>query len=126
MVADSLPSRVDRLLCLRIANELVPCLRESHSYEEGIVFPAFLKGSGEERVRGASVRRLEAEHVQDECAAQDLTEMLMSIGHGSSVANPEALGFMLRAFFESLRRHIAFEREHLLPELVTLPGDEYH
>ncbi|TFF20657.1 hemerythrin domain-containing protein [Jiella endophytica] len=29
----------------------------------------------------------------------------------------EALGYMLRGFFEGLRRHIAFEEEHLLPLL---------
>ena len=29
--------------------------------------------------------------------------------------NPEALGYMLRAFFDTTRRHIAFEREHILP-----------
>lgn len=41
--------------------------------------------------------------------------MLFEIGHGAAIANPEALGFMLRAFFDSVRRHIAFEREHVLP-----------
>ena len=31
----------------------------------------------------------------------------------------EALGYMLRGFFEGLRRHIAFEEEHLVPLLAT-------
>ncbi|MBO0903834.1 hemerythrin domain-containing protein [Jiella sonneratiae] len=37
------------------------------------------------------------------------------------VADPvaEVLGYMLRGFFEGLRRHIAFEEEHLLPLLAT-------
>ena len=39
----------------------------------------------------------------------------MAIGHGAGVENPEAVGFMLRGLFETLRRHIAFEREHVLP-----------
>ncbi|NDW04440.1 hypothetical protein GTK09_08345 [Jiella sp. 40Bstr34] len=40
---------------------------------------------------------------------------------GSS-ANPaaEALGYMLRGFFEGLRRHIAFEEEHLVPLLAKI------
>lgn len=120
-VADGLPSRIDRLLCLRIASELVPQLRECHRYEERTVFPAFVKAGPDPNVRAASIRRLEAEHLQDECAAQDLTDVLLAIGHGSAVENPEALGFMLRAFFEALRRHIAFEEEHLLPALTALP-----
>lgn len=114
-IADGLPSRVDRLKCLLVANELVPLLRMCHSYEEEYVFPAFAGDS--DAARTASIRRLKAEHVEDECAAQDLTDTLLAIGHGGAVANPEALGFMLRGFFDSLRRHVAFEREHVLPKL---------
>ena len=118
-IADALPSAVDRMECLRIASELVPLLRESHRYEEETIFPAFEKVQGASyAARAASVRRLRAEHVEDECAAQNLTEVLLEIGHGAVIDNPEALGFMLRAFFETLRRHIAFEREHILP-IVT-------
>lgn len=114
-IADALPS-VDRVLCLQVANELVPLLREAHRYEEEEVFPIFEKSGGPAlTARLASVRRLKAEHVEDECAAQDLTDILMEIGHGGPIANPEALGFMLRAFFDTLRRHIAFEREHVVP-----------
>ncbi len=39
-------------------------------------------------------------------------------GHADPVA--EALGYMLRGFFEGLRRHIAFEEEHLVPLLASL------
>jgi hemerythrin-like domain-containing protein len=114
-IADTLPS-VDRLECLQLANQLVPLLREAHRYEEDEVFPVFERAGGLGLVaRIASVRRLKAEHIEDECAAQDLTELLLEIGHGGPIANPEALGFMLRAFFDTLRRHIAFEREHVVP-----------
>jgi hypothetical protein len=44
-------------------------------------------------------------------------EAVMAIGHGRSTDNAEVVGFMLRGFFESLRRHIAFEREHVLPRI---------
>jgi len=109
--ADALPSHLDRMKCLQVANELVPLLRDSHHYEEETVFPAFEKGSADAAAGAASVRRLKTEHVEDECAAQDITDMLLAIGH------PESLGLMLRAFFDTLRRHIAFEREHVLPLL---------
>ena len=120
-IADALPSAIDRLQCLQIASQLVPLLRESHRYEEEDVFPAFEKAGGRDFfTRAASVRRLKVEHVEDECAAQDLTEVLLEIGHGGAVENPEAIGFMLRGLFETMRRHIAFEREHVLPIVAEL------
>lgn len=117
-LADSLPLALDRLVVLNLASELVPLLRESHRHEEDAVFPAFEAGGANAIARANSIQRLKAEHVEDECAAQDLTDVLLAIGHGGAPENPEALGFMLRAFFETLRRHIAFEREHVLPALI--------
>jgi len=122
-IADGLPSSVDRLKCLRIAGALVPLLRVSHAYEEEHVFPAFRGKETADSARTVTIGRLKTEHIEDECAAQDLTDILFAVGHGAPIDNPEALGFMLRAFFETLRRHIAFEREHVLPALAqNLPG----
>ncbi|QIG50522.1 hemerythrin domain-containing protein [Nordella sp. HKS 07] len=109
-IADDLPARVDRLKCLTIASTLVPLLRACHRLEEEAIFPAFIAERGEARV----IARLTAEHLEDDSAAEDLTEMLLAIGHGAAVSNPEAFGYMLRAFFEAMRRHIAFERDHIL------------
>jgi hemerythrin-like domain-containing protein len=82
-----------------------------------VIFPIF-----EARRTGAyalSAQRLRAEHVEDQAYAEELTEALMAIGHGAQVSNPEAVGFMLRGFFESTRRHVAFEREHVLPVIAA-------
>ncbi|MBN9256312.1 MULTISPECIES: hemerythrin domain-containing protein [unclassified Mesorhizobium] len=117
-IADDLPSRVDPLLCLDVASSLLPMLRASHHFEEEIVFPAFAQTEQRERI----VARLRAEHLEDECLAEDLSEALLAHGHGGPIANPEAFGYMLRAFFEALRRHIAFERDHLLPALTDGAG----
>lgn len=122
-IADGLPHKVERALCLSIAERIVPMLKSSHAYEEEVVFPAFAAAAASPALVGASIRRLKAEHVEDEGAAQDLADVLFAIGHGSAIDNPEALGFMLRAFFEALRRHIAFEREHVMPVLARdMPG----
>jgi len=114
-IADGLPARVDRKRCLIVAAALVPILQRGHAYEERYVFPAFEQGGQNCNARRLTVRRLKVEHVEDECAAQDLADVLFPIGHGAPVDNPEALGFMLRAFFEAVRRHVAFEREHFFP-----------
>ncbi|MFN3546346.1 MAG: hemerythrin domain-containing protein [Mesorhizobium sp.] len=122
-IADRLPGDIDRFRCLEIASSLVPLLRRCHEYEEEVVYPAFevaqMRGSG----AAATVRRLKTEHLEDECAAQDLSEVLLAIGHGDPIDNPEAVGFMLRAFFEAVRRHVAFERDHVLPAIGVAPSD---
>ena len=41
--------------------------------------------------------------------------MLRSYGESRPNLAPDAAGFMLRGFFESLRRHVAFERQLLVP-----------
>ncbi len=118
-IADALPA-ADRLNCIGVANTIVPLLRNIHEYEETVIFPTYEAAlSGRE----ASTRRLRAEHVEDECFAGEVTEILLAIGHGETVENAEATGFMLRGFFESLRRHIAFEREHILPVIGIVDID---
>lgn len=116
MIADTLPGAVDRMKCLAVANVLLPLLRNSQRYEEEVIFPLYETGR-DARAAQASTRRLKAEHVEDECFADEVTEVLLAIGHGAEIGNPEAVGFMLRGFFETLRRHIAFEREHMLPAI---------
>ncbi len=113
-IADCLPSNVDELTCLSIAAKLIPILRLAHEYEESVIFPAYEKaiaGTGQ----SMSVDRLRGEHISDECFAADLTVILLKIGHGGYVDQAETFGFMLRGFFDSLRRHVAFENEHVAP-----------
>lgn len=113
-IADGLPYRFDRMECVQVANALLPLLRESHRYEEELLFPAFERGMVSHTASVATIRRLKSEHVYDQCGAEEITEQLMWIGRGGEIANPEALGFTLRAFFNPIRRHIAFERHHLI------------
>ncbi|MEO9340387.1 hemerythrin domain-containing protein [Mesorhizobium sp. SB112] len=114
-IADDLPSRLDQLQCLVIASSLVPLLRECHRFEEEFVFPVFARS----RSGSGIVARLTSEHLEDDCAAEDLSEALLAYGHGRPIENPEAFGYMLRALFGSMRRHIAFERDHLLPDMAS-------
>lgn len=113
-IADCLPANADELRCLSLAEKLLPILRMAHEYEENVIFPAYEKttaGTG----TSMSVNRLRGEHISDECFAADLTSVLLTIGHGGSIAQVETFGFMLRGFFDSLRRHVAFENEHIVP-----------
>ncbi|MGX8009993.1 hemerythrin domain-containing protein [Mesorhizobium sp. ORM8.1] len=122
-IADALP-KVDRFTCLAIANSIIPLLRDIHRYEEDVIYPVYEAGLSGAEADLQSTRRLRTEHVEDECFADEVTDQLLAIGHGRPLENAEVLGFMLRGFFESLRRHIAFEREHILPRIAEVdPGD---
>ncbi|WEZ85050.1 hemerythrin domain-containing protein [Rhizobium sp. 32-5/1] len=115
-IADSLPAAVDALSCLSIAAKLLPALQRAHEYEEKVIFPAYEKLAAS-RGQTISTDRLRAEHISDECFAADLTGILLKIGHGGPVDQAETFGFMLRGFFDGLRRHVAFEDEHVVPAI---------
>jgi len=111
-IADSLPDAVNRQKCIYAAKALAPMIRSLHHYEETILFPRIRQrpsGSADDE----TLSRLRYEHLEDEGYAEELTEALLKLGSGETV-NMEAVGYMLRGFFEGMRRHLAFEREHLL------------
>ena len=124
-IADSLPSSVNRQKCIYAAKALGPSIREMQGFEETVLFP-WLQQRSSDPAFGSTLERLKYEHFEDSCFAEELTDILLKLGAGTSV-NTEAVGYMLRGYFETVRRHIAFEREHLLkgvPEetLVTPPA----
>lgn len=120
-VADSLPGAIDRRTCLMLASELEPLVRGLHRFEEETLFPAYEQAMQARGKGKGTLERLRAEHIEDECFAGELTEALRTLGETGKVDNPEAMGFMLRGFFEAQRRHVAFEREHLLPAILRAP-----
>lgn len=111
-IADSLPGNVNRQKCIYAAKTLAPLVRGIHHYEETNLFPRVIRSTGR-LADDETLSRLRYEHLQDEGYAEELTEALFALGSGKPV-NMEAVGYMLRGFFEGMRRHIAFERSHLL------------
>ncbi len=112
-IADSLPANIDRQQCLLAAARLEPLIRNVHHYEENTLFPWLRRRNAADDDLARTLHRLTSEHCEDACFAEELTEALLILGSGGG-ANMDAVGYMLRGFFEGLRRHIAFEREHLL------------
>ncbi len=116
-IADSIPGAVDRGLCETLAAELGPLMRSIHQFEEQTLFP-FAAGVQQ---AAETVARLRHEHIEDECFAEEVTDALHDLSHREHPENPEAIGYMLRGFFESMRRHVAFESEHFRPLLLKAP-----
>lgn len=112
-IADSLPANINRQKCIYAAKALGPLIKGIHHYEETVLFPQLQSNPDATDALGPTLERLKFEHCEDECFAEELTDALLKLGSGDRV-NMEAVGYMLRGFFEGIRRHIAFEREHLL------------
>ncbi len=115
-VADSLPARLDRQFCLHLARQIGPLLQAAHAAEERFLFPTI----GGEAQAGELVERLRLEHIEDECFGEEVQHELLQLGQGHPVLAPEATGYMLRGFFEGLRRHMRHELELL--ETSARPG----
>lgn len=113
-IADSLPAEVNRQKCIYAAKALGPLTMGAHRFEEEILFPWIETQAGGQMEITATLERLKFEHFEDECFIEELIDALLRLGAADVTVNPEAVGYMLRGFFVSMRRHIAFEQEHLL------------
>ena len=117
ILADSLPSDVDRQFCLIVARHIVPIVKQSHQFEEATLFPIFEVIADQRKELHQSLNRLQFEHWEVECFAEDLVEVLRQFCSDQKQSSLEKLPYMLRGFFEGLRRHLAFEAEYLIPLL---------
>lgn len=116
-IADSLPENVDRQACIQTAGRLTEAIGEAHALEEQVIFPALVSLPDADARLLAAVERLRLEHVADSCFAEELSEALTGLGEGRPRQSADAMGYMLRGFFQSLRRHVAFERDYLAARL---------
>lgn len=116
-IADSLPTKIDRATCITAARALGPLITRAHDLEEDLIFPAIENRWTGKAGLSRTIERLKYEHMEDVCFSEELHDALMAYGRGDDRPSPEAFGYMLRGFFESLRRHIAFEQDVIIPLL---------
>lgn len=116
-IADGLPDLVDPHDCLVAARGVVPLMMRAHTFEERELHPLLLQRQRAPGELSGIIERLRFEHLGDEVFAEDLCLALRQFATDRPSSNVESLAWMLRGFFEGVRRHLAFEREHLLPLL---------
>lgn len=121
-LADQLPEVVDTQSCLRLAKQINAMICTAHEHEERTLFPMLIAAHGDDERLRATIERLRYEHWEDESFADEVSDGLVRFVTDRASTNPETLAYMLRGFFEGLRRHIAFEREHILPLLASEPS----
>ena len=111
-LADDLPARVDTHGALRLSRGLRPILRRCHLEEETVIFPA-LRAVRDDL--GPILHRLRVEHMEDEDHAGDLHDAMGVFVSSRTGRDADRIGYMLRTLFVGLRRHVAFDRDHVLP-----------
>jgi len=114
-LADGLPDKIVSQECIYISWQLYPVVRSAHDFEESHFFPLLEKYQDNKQTLEKCIKRLKFEHWEDESFAEDLSLQLRELISDPKQVNVEKVSYMLRGFFEGLRRHIAFETEHLLP-----------
>ena len=107
-IADSLP-QPDARLCLTTADALEPLVERTHVLEEEVLFPILAASCRPEL--NQTMARLRREHLSDTATAGEVSDALREVASGSSTLSPDAVGYLMRAFFDSMRRHVYAELE---------------
>lgn len=118
-IADSLP-RPDLRLCVAAADTLEPLVEATHELEEAVLFPVLTASGRRELLE--TMTRLRREHLADSSTAGEVSEALHDLAIGRSTLSPDATGYLLRSFFDSMRRHVHGELELLRLVLPSTDG----
>jgi hemerythrin-like domain-containing protein len=110
-IADGLPNDFPRAHCQMLASSVADLLRATHVVEDRVLMPLLL-ASDHNGLRMAA-ERLRQEHEFDDQAAMEVEEALNDLLLGRSIMSPDATGYLLRSFFESVRRHVNAEQNLL-------------
>ena len=116
-LADSLPSGANLRRRLHLACAVSALVASTHQIEEALLFGPLSRLANRVPDMPATLERLRFEHHSDLCFAEEIDEALLAFGRTEDLMTADAIGYMLRAFFEGVRRHVAFEREILVPLL---------
>jgi len=125
-IADGLPDDVDRRLCARASSTLQFDIPLHHRDEEEALFPQLRLRAEPSDGLGGILDRLAAEHHADTDLGAEIVEWLDQLAEGRRPGNPEMVGYMLRGFFGSYRRHIDWEDTLVMPVArQRLTGEDF-
>jgi hypothetical protein len=119
LIADGLPDRIDPYSSLITAQRLLPLVKRAHAFEEDELFPKLLADFSPPSEFVNVIERLKFEHWGDEDFAEQVYHQIREFIASGKRGKAEQLAWTLRGFFQSMRRHIEFEREFLLPMVQT-------
>lgn len=119
-IANDLPYRFDRALAEVSVSILETSLPGHMRLEEEALFPLLRARVTDDHPLQPALNCLGDEHNRDGAILVEIIDGLRSAIASGGSKNPEMLGYMLRGFFDSQRRHIAWEDQVILPTAATI------
>ncbi len=114
-IADGLPAELDKALALAAIGTLRGAVPAHTRLEEEGLFPLLRRRLKPSDPVIQALRCLESEHDGDTGLLSEVVDALKLAVQSPTVERAETLGFVLRGFFESQRRHIYWEEQIVLP-----------
>jgi hypothetical protein len=107
-IADQLGSPVDVQLCepalFKLRNEL-----PLYHRDEKVLFDLLADHKPEEKVLGRCIELAVSEHSKIEYLAFELADPINDLSSGIALNNQDAVGYLLRCYFEFTRQHLRWE-----------------
>ncbi len=94
------------------------------AFEEEALFPILHRYGPDDPDLTAGLNQLAAEHASDAGLDQEIVDTLHDLARGGPPRNPEMVGYLLRAHFVPMRRHILWENAFLIPAARRLLSDD--
>lgn len=114
-IADSLPEnaapQLAQLACTAIAHGWTNHM----AFEEQALFPLLYQYRNSNPDLLAGLAQLAFEHAVDAGLDQEIIDALQDLARGGPPENPEMVGYLLRAHFVPMRRHVLWENAFLIP-----------
>ncbi len=124
-IADDLPYVTDKPAVRAVVEVLRGGMPGHARLEEEILFPLLRRRSNAAPELPAFLAQLEQEHANDHEFAHEIADELDAMIAAGRARNGDMLGYMLRGYFTSQRRHIEWENATIVPlaRRVLTPAD---
>jgi hemerythrin-like domain-containing protein len=123
-IADSLPENAAPQLAQLASTALERGWANHVAFEEQALFPLLSRHRRKNPDLLAGLDQLALEHAADSSLDQELVDTLDDLARGGPPDNPEMVGYLLRAHFVPMRRHILWENAFLIPAARRLLSSE--
>jgi hypothetical protein len=114
-IANSLPNHVDIDQCAKLFEQLPDLLGLCDDINQRVIFPLLLRHQSHSYFTHSTAERLVDERLMNQVYALEVSELLAQLAKAESIQNVEASGYLLRSFFETVRRSCAFDLEYIIP-----------